>query len=63
MAECSKASFARRHNEDGTVDSICLHCFLTTGHAKEESDLQEAEDGHVCAPKEPSTVLIIPKKR
>ena len=23
--------FAHRHNKNGTIDLICLHCFLTVG--------------------------------
>jgi hypothetical protein len=63
IAQFSQSSFAHRRNPDGTVDSICKHCFLTAAHAKEESDLQEAEEAHVCAPREPRTVLVVAKKR
>jgi hypothetical protein len=63
MTEFPRPSFIHRRNPDGTVDSICLRCFLTTDHAKEESALDKVEDAHVCTPNEPSSVLLIPKKR
>jgi len=41
-------TFAHRHNEDGTVDSICRRCFLTVATGRTEEELKEAEIIHVC---------------
>lgn len=40
--------FPRRHNHDGTIDSICPHCFVTVGTSTWESDLDRMEAVHVC---------------
>jgi hypothetical protein len=42
------SKFVRRHNGDGTVDSICLICFQTAATAKSESQLTALEDQHQC---------------
>lgn len=42
------SKFARRHNGDGSVDSICLICFQTAATAKSESQLSELETQHEC---------------
>jgi len=49
----AKAKFYHRVNTDGTVDSICLRCFLTAVKAKIGSDLQELEAAHECYSKQP----------
>jgi hypothetical protein len=41
-------NFARRANKDGTVDSICLHCFMTVATEQWEANLDKAERDHVC---------------
>ena len=41
-------SFAHRHNDNGSVDSICQCCFRTIAHRATEPDLQNAENSHVC---------------
>lgn len=41
--------FARRLNEDGTFDSICLCCFLTVATADARERLAESEERHQCA--------------
>jgi hypothetical protein len=40
--------FHHRLNTDGTIDSICLRCFLTAAKADIGSDLQELEAAHRC---------------
>ena len=40
------ATFAYRTNADGSIDSICLDCFLTAGSARRLSDLKEIEKDH-----------------
>lgn len=42
--------FAHRPNRDGTTDSICRHCFATVCTSTWETDLAQAERGHVCDP-------------
>ena len=46
------SQFHHRLNADGTVDSICLRCFLTAARADIGSDLQELEAAHQCDSKE-----------
>jgi hypothetical protein len=46
----TRAVFAHRRNDDGTVDSICPTCFQTIAHTIREPDLQYVEDGRVCNP-------------
>lgn len=42
------SKFAHRKNADGTVDSICLKCFITVDHGDEEADLDVSEYIHMC---------------
>ena len=42
--------FPHRINSDGTIDSICNHCFVTVGTSTTESDLELFESSHVCEP-------------
>jgi hypothetical protein len=49
---CHNSAFARRSNEDGTIDSICRHCFVTVATEQWETDLEIAERDHVCNPGE-----------
>ena len=42
--------FAHRANRDGTTDSICRYCFVTVSTSTWETDLAQAERGHVCDP-------------
>jgi hypothetical protein len=43
-------SFARRHKEDSTVDSVCTRCYQTIATDRNESKLVEAEEAHFCEP-------------
>jgi hypothetical protein len=42
--------FHHRHNGDGTLDSICCGCYVTVASVREEPELAQFEDGHVCQP-------------
>ena len=44
----SRGGFAYRQNADGTIDSICLRCFLTAGKALKVAVLHEIERQHDC---------------
>lgn len=44
--------FAHRPNPDGTIDSICSHCFFTVATKQWESDLEAEERKHICDPEE-----------
>ena len=46
----SGQQFCLRLNRDGTLDSICLKCFLTVSHGKSEADCAQLEKNHVCNP-------------
>ncbi len=35
---------------NGKHESICLSCFLTTGSARTESDLEAQDQAHACNP-------------
>jgi hypothetical protein len=50
MAAPDAKPFPRRHNPDGSHDSICPECFRTVARSKTESDLDAQEKLHVCAP-------------
>ena len=48
-AEVEKSPFVRRHNADGTWDSICLKCLLTAVYKRiGEDHLAEYERMHRC---------------
>jgi len=44
------AGFIHRNNHDGTIDSICLCCFLTVASATEHFALIADELHHSCHP-------------
>jgi hypothetical protein len=44
----TESDFTHRQNGDGTVDSICLHCFRTVGTAENGQGLGESEKHHIC---------------
>ena len=41
--------YAHRLNDDGSFDSICLHCFQTIATAETEEELNGSEDSHKCS--------------
>jgi hypothetical protein len=43
-------SFSHRHNQDGTVDSICRQCFITVATSQCELELASQELRHICNP-------------
>jgi hypothetical protein len=43
-------AFARRRNQNSSVDSICTKCFLTIASASVEEGLVAHEEKHVCDP-------------
>jgi hypothetical protein len=45
--------FHHRLYADGTIDSICLSCFLTAARAENKAGLRELEAAHQCDDKEP----------
>lgn len=45
-----KPRFMRRTNTNGMMDSICRQCFVTVATARNETDLDEPEQCHVCNP-------------
>jgi hypothetical protein len=44
------ATFARRRNQNSSIDSICTKCFLTIASACAEEELVVHEEKHVCDP-------------
>lgn len=50
QASSANSHFPHRVNEDGMIDSICPHCFVTIGSSTCESDLAKMESAHVCDP-------------
>ena len=50
MASRTLLAFRRRHNEDGTWDSICLRCFRTAASARDASRLPLLQSNHTCDP-------------
>jgi hypothetical protein len=53
MKDAEGLKFYHRVNADGTIDSICLSCFLTVARAVIGTDLQGLEAAHRCKNKEP----------
>ena len=53
MQDAEGRKFYHRVNTDGTIDSICLRCFLTAARGDIGSDLHELEAAHQCDNKEP----------
>jgi hypothetical protein len=43
-------SFARRHNRDRSIDSICTRCYQTVANSEKVDDLDSVERRHVCDP-------------
>jgi DNA-binding NarL/FixJ family response regulator len=52
MANRTLLAFRRRHNEDGTWDSICLRCYRTAATARDASWLPLLQSTHTCDPME-----------
>jgi hypothetical protein len=50
MANRTLLAFRRRHNEDGTWDSICLRCYRTAASARDATWLQLLQSTHTCDP-------------
>ena len=50
MANRTLLVFRRRHNKDGTWDSICLRCFRTAASARDASGLPLLQSTHICDP-------------
>jgi hypothetical protein len=46
----SDADYAHRLNDDGSFDSICLHCFHTVTTSPTEPELVFGEAQHSCPP-------------
>ncbi len=53
-----QASFAYRRSADGTIDAICLTCYLTAATAGSKAELQERKKAHDC-PRRPSKRPIL----
>ena len=52
--------FARRVNEDGSADSICLFCFATVASRPQEQQLAEPEGDHFCWQREDRSASMKP---
>jgi hypothetical protein len=50
MSHAIGQHFSLRQNTDGTVDSICLKCFMTVSNAESEADQARLEENHICTP-------------
>jgi hypothetical protein len=50
MTPSSRPEFTIRENPDGSLDVICLRCFLTAGTASAVLDLYHVERAHQCDP-------------
>jgi endogenous inhibitor of DNA gyrase (YacG/DUF329 family) len=49
MANQPLLAFKRRHNADGTWDSICLRCYRTVANAQDPAWLPLLQGNHTCA--------------
>jgi hypothetical protein len=43
-------TFAHRYTENDLIESICMTCFLTVAHSRDEQEMQQNEALHVCQP-------------
>jgi hypothetical protein len=50
MANPYLRAFSRRHNGDGTWDSICLRCYRTAASGRDASWLPLLQSTHTCDP-------------
>ena len=50
MAHRDLLAFRRRHNDDGTWESICLRCYRTAASARDASWLPLLQSTHTCDP-------------
>jgi len=50
MSHPGNTNFHHRHNENGSMDSICLHCYLTVASDPDEQQLFFQERDHYCDP-------------
>jgi hypothetical protein len=50
MKSPQPAHFSRRHNLDGTHDSICSICMLTVASGRDDAGLERDELDHKCDP-------------
>jgi len=48
MFSHSASSFPQRHNRDGSYDSICISCFAAVASVRNEADLAQREQDHIC---------------
>lgn len=44
----SENNFKRRHNQDGSYDSLCPLCFRTIGTRLRQEELDQDERIHIC---------------
>ena len=50
MMPSTKSRFLHRDNTNGTTGSICCECFETVATVRDERELDEPEQTHVCNP-------------
>lgn len=50
MLASHRPPFLRRTNRYGTTDSICSTCLVIVAAARQEGDLNQAEQRHACNP-------------
>ncbi len=48
MASKLTCRFPHRHNKDGSHDSICISCYATVASVRNEAELAQYEQDHVC---------------
>ena len=63
LAQNLRPKFPRRHNSDGTIESICTSCFATVATVTKDTDLQAAEDAHIFPGLDLSRILYPPPER
>ena len=50
MANRTLLAFRRRHNGDGSWDSICLRCYRTAASARDACWIPLLQSTHICVP-------------
>jgi hypothetical protein len=60
---CAFPQFFHQENWDSSLYSICRLCYLTVGHAENEEDLLEEEQGHSCTEEQSNLLPFVDKRR
>ena len=52
--------FPSKHNGNGSHDSICISCFASVASVRNEAELAQREQDHICDSSSQSRQLMLP---